>query len=351
MRIALQRHRADEQGAATVEFALLTLILVPTVLYAIYFYEVSFAMIKANEATRYMVWEMTAYGLSDWKEANHQRLFDSARSTLLSEVRQRYGDDLDGATGPAPFIGGHIAHKPVTIDVVFENAANLENVDPGIFTVGDFSGINSVAAELFDFFKFNQKGKVKGSLTVKAKNKWLGRTMPVFFTRHMLDSQDLNLSVSQSLIADQWDLKDGRKVNAMYGHECDNYDYCRQVDRMAFFGINNYLGGVTDGLGSLFSAVGIHWPFSIVVRSFPLDGSARADSSICLKVQNATCHSHRAVMKGYTNTFKDTHDRDDSDYYKVYQQTGPFYMGCDEELKQDGECNYHARERQLGSCN
>ena len=353
MRSAMHRHRQDERGAATVEFALLTLILVPTMLYAIYFYEVCFAKIKANEAARYMVWEMTVYGLSDWKNHNHDNKFNSARSALLNEVQQRYGDDLDGATGPSPLITGHIAHKPMTVDVVFEsNQATLANVDPEIFTVGTFTGLNGIASELFGFFKFNQKGKVTGSLKVTAKNKWLGKTMPVFYTQSMLMNQDLNLSVSQSIIADQWDLKEGRAVNAMRnrGNECTSSDYCSQVDTIAFFRINDLLGPVSNGASSLLSAVGVHWPFDTIVRSKPLDGTNKADSSICLSVNNATCHSHRAVKKAYTNTFKDTHDREDSDYYKVYQKTGQYYMGCDEELKQDGECNYSSKTRQLGTC-
>jgi hypothetical protein len=174
-----RRNWQSEDGAATTEFALCTVILVPMLLYSIYFFEVLEAKLKTNEASRYMVWEMTAYGLSDWQNADHEAKFATARTEILNELNQRYGDDLDGATssGPDAIVPNYKAFTPIATEISVDTTQNtMDNVDPNIYQIGSFSGMDSVAEAIFrDWFKFNVKGKAKGTFKIHIKNKLLGK--------------------------------------------------------------------------------------------------------------------------------------------------------------------------------
>jgi hypothetical protein len=338
------RGLAAQEGGATVEFALTTLVLVPTLLYAIFFYEVSFAKLKANEASRYLVWEMTAFGLSDWFDQKHDARFEQAKSQIMSEVIERYGDDLDGAT--PTIIPNYRAHKPITIEVSFDQAqASLQNVSAEVFTVADFSGLDSLVGKGFEWFGFNSKGKASGSLSMTVHNVWLQRgNMLLGDKASMLPTNELKLKAAQSLVADQWDLKSGEAVVQVQHLNCSSA-YCRQVGKMSFFGITDKVDGALDGVSDLVSKIGMHNPLAAVVASIPLDGRNDGAHNLDAPKFEDEHDPHDPLKKHYTNVFKDTYDKKRSRYYKIYQRLGPCYMGCAEPLKQEGECPYEPREK------
>ncbi len=341
----MRRIRAGEQGGAAVEFALLTLVLVPTMLYAIYFYELSLAKLKAQEAGRYLVWEMTAVRLSDYqadgdRPAAHQALFDQQKSALLSEVQNRWGDDLDGAT-PNILAFSNLA-KPLTIEVTFpQDKLTLTNNDAEIYNVALTSGfntgpINKVMTQVFDHFGFNNKGKIEGSVTFHVKNIMLGKMMLPGFQQDMLPSQEMDFPIAQAIIADQWDLKKGDDaVETMQGNRCSS-DYCKQVHHMAFLGFAAKLGFINN-LGNYLGFFGVHWPLNSTVASKPLTGGG-AEGSMDLIVNDPP--DHATMRKHYTNVYKDTRNKDDSPYYKAYSKRGPNYLGCPCPKKVEGECSY-----------
>jgi hypothetical protein len=339
------RRISGEAGGAMVEFALMSLILIPTMLYAMYFYELTFAKLKLNEASRYMVWEMTAYGLSNWRhpggQALHDARFADAKKAITQEVIDRYADDLDGAT--PGLVANYKAHKPLTIEVsIATDQIDLQSVDPGVFTVAGFSGANALFDDYFDLSKFNKNGKVTGTVKMHIKNVWLKRpTMLLGYKENMLMADEMDIKCGQSLIADQWDLKDGTKVAGLEDKSnCDGdgkNGYCQQVANMHLYGITNWLGTAMNGLDSVFSAIGIHDPFSASVKSFPLSGPAE-DSKDQLDIGQPP---HASTPTGYhTNVYKDTWDHNKSRYFKVYDKLGGCYMGCPDTLKQEGSCNY-----------
>ncbi len=340
------RRAAAETGAATTEFALTSLILVPTLLYAIFFFEMSFAKLKANEASRYLVWEMTAYGLSDFQNGDHAAKFDKARKDILDEVKQRYGDgDLDGAT--PTLVPNYKAHQLISLDATVDpNQITLTDQDPGIYDVGGFSGLNDVVNYVFGFWKFNKMGKPKGEFHIHIKNKLLGRLMPIGYTQNMLSQDEFDLAVTQSLIADQWDVKDGKSVGELDGINCSS-DYCKQVSRMHLAGLTGLMGDKVDqALGGVGKAVGVHLPLLAVVESMSLGGSSTGDVSIQVSSQNMKCHDHNPVLTGMTNVYKDRYKKEDSRYYQLYQKLGPCYMGCNKPLKQEAgsnSCPYDSR--------
>lgn len=340
------RKARSEAGAATTEFALTSLILVPTLLYAIFFFEMSLAKLKANEASRYLVWEMTAYGLSDFQNGDHEAKFKKARSDILSEVKERYGDgDLDGAT--PKLVPNYKANTLISLQATVDaNQISLTNENPGIYSIGNFSAIDDVVNYVFGFWKFNKMGKPKGEFHIHIKNKLLGKLMPIGYTQKMLTQDEFDLATTQSLIADQWDVKDGKALGEIDGLNCSS-DYCKQVSRMHLAGLSGLMGDKVDqALGKVGKAVGVHMPLLAVVESMPLGGSSNGEVSIQVSSQNMKCHDHNPLVTGMTNVYKDRYQKQDSRYYKLYQKLGPCYMGCNKPLRQEAgpnACPYDSR--------
>jgi hypothetical protein len=340
------RNATGEAGAATTEFALTSLILVPTLLYAIFLYEMSFAKLKANEASRYLVWEMTAYGLSDFQNGDHASKFNKARTEILNEVKERYGDgDLDGAT--PKLVPNYKAHTLISLEATVDtNQVLLTNEEPQIYDIGGFSALDDVVNYVFGFWKFNKMGKAKGEFRIHIKNKLLGRVMPIGYTEKMLTTDEFDLSSTQSLVADQWDVKDGKAVAEIDQLNCAS-DYCKQVSRMHLAGLTGLMGSSVDrALGQVGKAVGVHLPLLAVVESMSLGGSGDSQVDIQVSAQNMQCHEHHPVLTGMTNVYKDRYKKEDSRYYQIYNKLGPCYMGCNQALKQEAgsnACPYNSR--------
>lgn len=348
------RKNQGERGAATTEFALVSLLLVPTLLYSIFFYEMSLTRLKANEASRFLVWEMTAYGLSDFKEGDHEKKFKTARQEILDEVKERYGDgDLDGAT--PTLVKDYKAHAFLALETSVDTAqVDITDGEPGIYAIDGFDALDDIVNYVFGFWKFNKQGKPVGKFKIHAKNKLLGKLMPIGYTEKMLEKDEFDIPSSQSIIADQWDVKDGAAMAHIAGITCDADgkpacpDYFAQIKRMHLAGLTNLMGGdsVENALGKISGAVGVHLPLLAVGVSQPLSGSNTSEVSLTVSAENMKCHSHQPVRTGMTNVYKDTYKKEDSRYYKLYQKLGPCYMGCDEPLKQeagDNACSYNSR--------
>jgi hypothetical protein len=288
---------------------------------------------------------MTQRRLSDWTNGGqgaHDALFDGAKTEALNKINAIYSDDLDSAT--PDLIQNYTAQKPITLSVTFEAAdQTLTNSDPGMFNFGELDAVDSLAGEFLGRFGFNTKGKATGAVKVKVKNLFLGKTMPVFYTDKMLFQDDFTIENTQSLVVDVWDLKKGDAVIEDKNYSCDS-DYCKQLSRMVWGSLMQDFD--LSSLGDLLGGAGIHWPFTAMIASKPLDGSD--DSSISLNVARV----HTPLCKHYTNVFKDTNTASRSEYYKTYDRLGNNYMGCPEELKQeydgtssDAHCQYDSQGR------
>jgi len=89
----LFRRRAEERGAAAVEFALLTLLLVPLVIYVIYSGEAVTASIKAAEAEMSAGWEITAFRTHDYQSpGNAKSLLEGAANDSAVRVDPAISD-------------------------------------------------------------------------------------------------------------------------------------------------------------------------------------------------------------------------------------------------------------------
>jgi hypothetical protein len=347
-----------EDGGAIVEFALLSTILVPTLLYGIFLLEASRAKIKTTEAARYLVWEMTVVGLSDWDGGNHDARFNSVKTSIMSEVAARWGDDLESAS--PEFTKGKRATAGVTIQTVFDpNQVQLTNAAAGAYNAtiagADLGAVGNTIDAVLGNFKFNTKGKVDGKFVVKVKNIFLGKTMPIGYKENMLESNEFTLSSTQSLIADSWDLKQGGSVtqvqdnNENEGNKCKSH-YCKQVSRMAFLGIA--AGGAMGDVQGVIGFLGIHFPLSTVVASKAMVNNSPAKPSEDIQFPFLTVEGRQPVKADFTNVYTDRKPGKEKDslYYKVFRRLGKNYMGCDKEERQEGnsppstaKCPYKAK--------
>jgi len=331
---------AGEEGAAATEFALLTLVLVPTALFSVFFAELGQAKLKAQEAGRYMVWEMTAVGLSDWQKGEHDKFFAAVRTSLLTEVEQRWTDDMQSATPTV--IANAKGPKPLSLTLSVDKAqTDLLNTETQLWDVSVAGGVSTGPLgqgvdAVFRHMGFNTKGRVEGSVQIKVKNILLHNTMPAFYTQKMLLKDDLVLKSRQALIVDQWDLKPGTSIVEVNQSGNATSDYAKQVQRMSFIGLTQYLSFISMG-DFIFSALNFHNPLNAVVASNSMPGDP-SSSALTLEVFNPPGHS--TITSHFTNTYKDTYEPNQSPYTKAYKKRGKFFLACKQPQKSEGECTY-----------
>lgn len=320
-----------EEGAAATELALLALILVPTLFYAIYFYELIVVKMKTQEAARYLTWELAAAQLSDWQGAKHAQKVEDLRKAVLKEVQDRWSDDQQSAT--PSYLPTSPGSSPLTLTVTMDSGKqNLESLPAELWSVSIANENSDNRMEIsvdrmFRLAGFNTLGKLKGTVAFHVENKLTGPMMIIGDTAKKFTADSLDLTASQSLIADQWDLKQGQSVIETPQRTCTS-DYCKQINRMHLFGLGDTIfGQMTSAL-----ALGvIHDPLQAVVASKVLSGGG-ADSSHKLDVPSG-------VKVHYTNTYRDTFQNNVSPYQAVYKKLGNNYLGCPEAQRQEGACD------------
>ena len=373
----------NESGGAVVEVALLSLLMVPITIYAIFFYDFAYMNLKVSEASRYLAWEMTSMQISDYKNYTHMNdgFLDDRISNLKQEVRDRWGDDMNSATIPSDSSlssntngtlfsmkqsglsvsafdqesenGGGGSEDYLTIDLkdnsVYEGANNNtstpedmpDDTTPNSNQMGIFgtlyqklSGyINSGANFMYGYFKFNKKGFVKSGVSLKMK---FSHTAPIYKGSGMLENAIPLLSSSEMLIVDAWDLKNGNNADyGQYGAGPDDggagLEYKNQIEKMTLLGVPNWfgemLGGVGDFIGNVINRLGLRNPTEAVVRSFALKNaylSDRKDSESALFFGDKRVNTFgNPPDLFHTNVFKDTWSKEDSFYYKVFKAQSP----------------------------
>lgn len=375
-------NKSLESGAAAVETALLSLVMVPMVIYAIFFFDLSLINIKVLEAARYAAWELTSMRLSDWKNHSHMNgeYVGGKINVISSEVKARWGDDLNGATSSDSNLnsfdgiynesasglsvtvldeegsGGSSDTPAVSVDMKNETSyeqeqevnANTESApSEGVFFQDALGKIQELlgkgASEGYEYFKFNTKGFVRTEVTARLK---FNRTAPIYKGENLLIGGIPIVRSKQKLIVDSWDLKDGRDVDfGQIGASSDDggagEEFHGQIKKMVFVGFTENIAKVFGDVGGMvqeiFNKIGLRNPFTPVVRSYALKEASDGSDS-CEKNKQAcfTLEDNRAnpvggaLNKFYTNVFKDTYEAAQSPYYQVYKKHGKgYYMGCD----------------------
>ncbi len=359
---------AIEEGAAVVEVALLSLLVVPMVFYATFFFDLSLVNIRISEATRYAAWELTVMEISDWKNHSHltsSNIKDSLwRSTLKPEVEGRWGDDMNSATSisnsaPGLFhpdnVGG--GKSGLTITKVksftigpqgslptYSPYAREETADTGEEAEEDFGAnlrniFGKTTGFIYNLLGFNKNGfvKIHGSAELE-----FIKAAPLFKGESLLPGTPI-VRTNEGLLVDAWDFKDtgdidyngfGQKMPADDG---GGEKYYNQVKHMVFAGmvevVSGWLpSGVSNFLNGLFRN-----PFLPTVRSYAMTGYPSADASFeygADRIDGLATEGDswgKAPSKFYTNVFKESFNQscENCNYNAVYQKNGGYYMGCD----------------------
>ncbi|GEM_PF-1736010 len=319
--------RGYESGSATVEVAVLSLVFVPIVFYAMFFCDMGLANIKMAEASRYAAWEMTAMQISDWENHKHSEFINKKIKILKKEVNDRWGDDLNSATSsvqelynqPGIYnekVSNMIVSKqesgesgsvisvemsgnesPYTNDVATSGGSGPEGSSESSIMSGILSKfmkfINSASSKMYsELFKMNVEGFVTVTTSTQLK---FTKSAPIYKGEQLLPKIPV-VSASQKLLVDAWDLKDGKDVDyGPFGKNASDggtgHIYQKQVKQMMFAGavgaISSLLngdsgngsgsGGSSSDLDGILDFLNIRNPFEPVVRSYALKGLGESD--------------------------------------------------------------------------
>lgn len=255
MRLPAQPPSA-RRGSATVEFALIVPVLVTILMFSMYLTELVRAKLKVQEMARYVAWEMTSYTLSDFAQARHDAAFEDARRQAVGEAVERYRDmdsvepDARAGNFVARYtaVNGSVANKQI---LFFEKGLVLGNSDEG-FASEVVGALNRTGNGMLEHWKFNTRGWVEADVGMRFDNVLLPEhyldegSRGLFQVDHFggKDLASLQLRDRYSLYADPWNMEDGgdatirgRRAGAHRGGPTDMpHGLYQQVSRMVFLG-------------------------------------------------------------------------------------------------------------------
>jgi Flp pilus assembly protein TadG len=342
----------DERGAAVVEFAIVATVLVPLMLYSLYFVDLAKARLKTAEIARYAVWEMTSYPLSDYANKNHDGFFNTAAGQVRDDIRTRYSDDLRGDTVNAtykPWVT--VDYRLQQVEFVNQEARLVPNPEaynsPGGEVVSSIlnaisGGINDVVG----FWGFNKKGQAK--VTVRLRTDVRREVVPRQFAQDFYDAEmlpntasSLTFTDSFTMIVDSWTLLDGDDVYPWGGYSKGGTDslYYKQLSRVVWLGAANIpilgsIGNLMNKLNSWFGNFVDLNPFQARVASIASKGPANMANDIKVNVDCGETEMHTTPIR---ETFGGPTA---SEYGKTYNKRGSYYMGCPQPEKKPGECGW-----------
>ena len=373
MRLSAQPRYA-RRGSATVEFALVVPVLVMILLFSMYLTELVRAKIKLQEFSRYVVWEMTSYPLSDFAKANHERAFADAKREMMEEAVERY-KDLDSVEPNGP--GGNLIARyegvAATLDnkeVPFiEGGMALGGTDEGFFA--DVLGaVNGGANGLLRFWSFNTNGWMETEATMRFNNviipnNYLNEGQGAFYKVDPFGGRTINslpLRQRYSMYVDAWNLEDGsdatirgRRAGAhREGDGPDEFSHglYLQVDRMVFLGVRSKL---EQELGIIAEARQFLQQFSpaflgtfVVSHNYTANPSGEESqwARDCIGADTGIRSYPEAAHGGLNNLdkfsqldwprpkcfdtapFRDVPYRSPPHYMTIFQARGDFFMGC-----------------------
>ncbi|MBX7098617.1 MAG: pilus assembly protein [Myxococcaceae bacterium] len=352
------------RGAAITELALLAPVLVVILLWSMYLAELARVQLKVQEATRYMAWEMTAYTLDDYGQANHDHAFQLAHDQAVQEATDRYKDldSIEDTTTGNMFMGW----GGFTTEVVNEDIPAFETGIPGLGSAslpGPFqkalSALNDSSRFFYKRFGFNTKGQVTVSTTLRTDNRilpqhFLDEGGTGFFGSDVYGGRSLNnrpVNNRYTLVASGWDLTDGTNSRArafglgapraglnFLGSPTGLYS---QVRRMMHLGLTADLAD--------FGPVGNVASFIANVIPMPLQSAYVVSNRYEHGGDDHGCRDFNTGAEGWagmnnvkgaskldanqracfdTSPFRDTVVLGDSLYRQMFRARGEYFMGC-----------------------
>jgi hypothetical protein len=379
----IRRGRGDERGQALVEFAIVAPLIVMILLFAIWFYELLFIRLKAQEAARYAAWEATAYKLHDYAKGKSElsKLASSMQTSVIADTMVRYSalNSSQPGLGSASTLG--LQHTLLASSwaqpVVLVTNASEEQIPGGwipnlLLSVAgnlfdwisalNYKDLNPVATSLVALGKdmggamtnrlfgnsdwgFNSHGYVEARVGILVKNEFFNRGLVGFLNNTLVSHHHQTFMVYEKhgVLADSWWLDDGSNV---YGGDKSpgrtSTAYAKQIDRMYL--VNDRTRGVAKGFATGVWAVGnaaLGLVMSTASPDITLDDFTRA-SVVSLSFGDNT-------YKGQANIKQDGRPSDNvkydtapatksqgssdlQEFGKTLDARGVYFMGCDKEM-------------------
>jgi hypothetical protein len=360
------QQQQSRRGAATVEFALVVPLLVSILMFSMFLSDILRAKLKLQEATRYVAWELTSYTLSDYGEANHDGAFDVAMKASKDEATERY-KDLDSIEPDGGRASMMLRADPVAVNITNQTVAgvDLSRVFPG-GSGGAGEEASAAVGKTLNFFlnhfAFNTKGQVQVEITSKLAaymlpRRYLQKDSKGFYSVDNWGGRDLsNMPIRNrfTLIANGWHLPDGGNA-LVKGKRAGVHDggsehgMFRQVGRMKFLGVTNYLSKV--GLDKISTVTNFFLPdflgTFVVAHNYTPSQSARGCNSDKHGAQEGLQNLDKRGLPGLderngsdddlqrcfdTAPFRDTAAYDSSLYRGIFQARGENFMGCKNQM-------------------
>ena len=338
-----------EKGSSVVEFAIVSTILVPLIMYSMFFVDIAKVRLKTQEMARYAAWEMTSFPLSDYDSGSHSAFFNQAAQNVKDDLVKRYSDDLraDTVSGKhVDFMTGEFEFA--SADVTIKNqetkllpggqlkGSNLEWVGDMLNQVN--GGINWL---LGSAWKFNTKGQIRVDVAVHFRQNFIPNVfVQEFYENEMAPEGINNLRFEDHLVlvADSWTLLDGQDVYPPGGYSQHGNDALlyKQTNRVLWLGATQIplLGSILN-----FFAKIQNWPllrdlidvapFATRVASIASRGNdANKANDIKVDVDCGETEIHTTPMREKQLNPKQ------SEYGKTYLKRGDWYMGCPQAEKE-----------------
>lgn len=375
--------RLGERGGSMVEFAIMAPVLVSIVLYATFFHDAIKAKLKTQEAANFAVWEMTSLPMSAYNHggsnAGHAALMSAAQTKINADLGTTY-QALDSAdpshTYANTFIGKHqlLGGGNIVwtdVDVPLASGDTLTGIGLG----GLGGQLGSFANKGLDFalgaFDFDRKGLI----TVTVSSQFDNVILPHTFLDHQFANTKLSplttikFTEKAALVVDDWAVNDGSDVDLKHasgniygtrGSSSATHPMAKQVSRMAFLGLDNFVPGLQDFSG--FMGKLLPDPLGVPVVSMNYykknDRPHSLDEAFSPDCKTSSGNDHSAhgcvdmrqegrdvdigVVRFHTAPLRTTFRYDDSPSSQVFDESGPWYMGCPDPQQADPTTCHHA---------
>jgi hypothetical protein len=367
--MATARRGHGEAGGSMVEFAIVAPVLISLVMFATYFQEAVRTKLKNQEAARFAAWEFTALPLSNYVDRNHGSLFGIAKAKIARDVNTIYRD-FDSAETNAP-TSSFVAQTTLEtgsmllndLPVPLESKMSFQSL-PGVggALAGPAGALLGGANKALDIvgppaFGFNMNGMVEVRIDATFQNKLLPNQFFGQFKYGQIDR--FKMTDTMYLVADGWTLHDGRDVvpdknqtgASLIDGSGKKHPFASQVDAMSFLGLRDKLipsqvQGWMGTVQSMLGAFGIPLADPIFLNGSPVvsinykrqagptyttgcnaDAKNQAiDGRFNLEKNNTTPDKGQFCF--HTIPFRTTFAYDDSPLVKVFNKSGPYYLGC-----------------------
>ncbi|MFA6034861.1 MAG: TadE family protein, partial [Myxococcota bacterium] len=228
-----KKHLKNSQvGSATVEFAIISALMVVMVAWSHLFFDLIQLRMKALEAARTAVFEFTAYGMSDYDTGNHSSRFNDIKESVMKDLNDKLyqAKDLDSSTyyktGKQPTNRLSIKNTGFSYTITTGN-----DLDPSSVIGAALDAVSSLfgGSVLVPFLKFNTRGFAQSEVTLNilGVDNHFGKqikqgTIGTFEKSNVMVGK--MKTEKFTMLVDSWKLEDGCNVgpNGKYLSEGDN---------------------------------------------------------------------------------------------------------------------------------